>query len=242
MPKYVSYAKVKQHYNVSAQTVQNWARRGSVRYKTIQNDTRKTWLYDLESIGEYIKSSDTSENTESKANNKNITVIYARVSSSKQKPDLERQKELLLKSFPDAEVMFDIGSGINFKRPSFRKLVTRVCRDEISTIVVTYKDRLARFGYELFEQLCNEHSTKILVYSKNTGVTENDEDELKEDLLSIVNVFVAKSNGKRSGFLKHQRKLKELENKEKESLDNIEIEFETESKQYTEDTLISNNE
>ncbi len=209
MSRYVTYAEVRKVYQVCPQTVQNWAKQGRIRYKAIQNATRKTWLYDLDSIGELVESSNVEANR-SEASRNDHTVIYCRVSSKKQEPDLVRQRDLLSKAFPDAEIMEDIGSGLNYQRHAFSKLVKRICRDEIAQIVVTYKDRLLRFGFELFEQLCQEHGTKIMVYCKTDDVDrEHAENELKDDLLSIVNVFVARNNGKRSANLRKQRKEQE---------------------------------
>lgn len=217
MSKYVPYHIVKKSYQVSSQTVRGWATRGQIKYKTIQNANRKTWLYDLDSIGKLI---DTSTKATEDATNKihtDCTVLYCRVSSRKQEADLKRQEELLIKAFPDAEVIKDIGSGLNYKRPGFSKLVRRICRNEISRVVVTFRDRLLRFGYELFKQLCDEHSTQLMVYGfgqddKSIDHSEaRNEFELKEDLLSIVNVFVARNNGKRAAYMRKQRKIQAAE-------------------------------
>ena len=154
------------------------------------------------------------------------TIIYCRVSSKKQIPDLERQQTLLETAFPDSETITDIGSGINFNKPGLSRLVEMVCRQQISRIVVTFKDRLLRFGYELFQKMCKEHSVQIVVYTDQQPSEHADEDmettELQEDLLSIVNVFVARRNGKKAGVLRRLRK------------------DQSESKQCTEDQTISN--
>lgn len=205
MSKYVTFSKVKEVYDISAQTAQNWAKNGNINYKAIQNRTRKTWLYDIQSIGEYI------ENNQKKKLKETYTVIYCRVSSKKQEPDLIKQIELLTSKFPDTEVIQDIGSGLNYKRNGFTKLVERICRNEISKIVVTYKDRLMRFGNELFEKICEEHNCKILVYSQEFTSNQpelaekHETKELQEDLLNIINVFIARRNGKRAGQLKKER-------------------------------------
>ena len=227
-PRYEKYSKVKEVYDVSPETLRNWARRGSIRYKCVQNEHNKTWLYDIESIGEYLQNStDKIEGEEEKLGKRPIRVIYTRVSSIKQKADLERQQELLLSAYPDAKVIQDIGSGINFHRPGFSKLVRDVCRDRISNIVVTYKDRIARFGYELFEQVCKEHGTTILVHSQINRPTDDNE-ELKDDLLSIINVFVASNNGKRAAMLKKERKALAQRNSESEAISKGGTEKETE--------------
>lgn len=210
MARYVGYSEVKKHYKVGTETVRNWARNGSIGYKTIQNAKKKTWLYDLESIGKLVD-----KHTAKKPEGRKI--IYARVSSKKQEEDLKRQIDLLKEKYPDYELIKDIGSGLNFKRPGFTKLVEGVCRNDIQEIVVTYRDRLCRFGQELFEQICEEHKCKIVVLSQVNQTTEVSEtEELQEDLLSIVNVFVARRNGKRAGQLKQIRR----EAKEKKDQEN----------------------
>lgn len=211
MPKYVTYKKIKQLYDIGPETIRNWAKKGYIEYKTIQNEHRKTWLYDIESIGNYVNNKD--------KKNKFVRILYARVSNKKQEEDLKRQIELLQNQFKNDEIISDIGSGLNYQRPGFRQLVARVCRGEIQQIVVTFKDRLIRFGFELFEQICEENGCKILVLSKELLLYDIDESEketreLQEDLLSIVNVFVARRNGRRAGQLKKQR-AQEKRNQEK---------------------------
>lgn len=208
-PRYETYTEVKKIYNVSPETVKNWARNGSIRYRCVQNTTRKTWLYDIDSIGEYLQNNtDNVERAEEKAGRRPVRIIYTRVSSAKQEADLQRQQELLLTAFPDTEIISDIGSGLNFHRPGFTKLVRQICRDRVSQVVVSYRDRIARFGYELFELLCKEHNCSILVYGEQLDDNHavDRETELKDDLLAVVNVFVASHNGKRAAALKRERK------------------------------------
>ncbi|KAG2770771.1 hypothetical protein PC129_g5191 [Phytophthora cactorum] len=83
-----------------------------------------------------------------------------------------------------------------------------VCREQIGRIVVTFKDRLLRFGYELFEKMCKEHNVQIVVYGDEQRSEQESQDletqELQEDLLFIVNVFVAR--GKKAGILRRLRR------------------------------------
>ena len=208
MSKYETYTKVKQIYAVSPETLRNWARKDQIRYKCIQNANRKTWLYDINSIGEYLqKDTTTIMSEEEKKGLRPSRIIYIRVSSKKQAADLERQRELLSLAFPDTEIISDIASGLNFHRHGFTSLVQGICRDKYTQVVVTFKDRIARFGYELFELLCKEHGCSILVYGDGINTEpRDDESELKDDLLAVVNVFVASHNGKRSAMLKKERK------------------------------------
>ena len=211
MSQFVHAKKIRLHYDVSAQTLRNWARRGRINYKTIQIGTRKTWLYELSSVGRIIQG----EHNSSKDIYKRV--LYTRVSSQKQKADLERQNEFLQKAYPDSEIISDIGSGLNDSRRGFCSLVEQVCKGEIQEIVVTYKDRLTRFGFDMFNQVCREHGCKIVVWSQDNHLEDvevSETRELQEDLLSVINFFVARRNGKRAGALRRERKKAENNKKE----------------------------
>jgi predicted site-specific integrase-resolvase len=211
MPRYVSSAKVREVYEINAQTLRGWAVKGVINARSITNTSgRKTWLYDLESIGRCMDTNLDQSSQDGDGHQQKPTIIYCRVSSNKQVPDLERQQTLLSSAYPDSEIITDIGSGLNYNKPGLSKLVGLVCREQISRIVVTFKDRLLRYGYELFEQICKEHNVQIVVHADQLNDGEGNEDvetqELQEDLLAIVNVFVARRNGKKAGMLKRLRK------------------------------------
>lgn len=202
MSKFVSYAEIKKVYGVSPQTLRNWAAQHLIDYRTIQHPGRKTWLYDIESIGKHINGVRSEPvGSETKAGVlRSRTVLYCRVSTAKQSADLERQSDLLQKSFPNGEIIKDIGSGVNFHRPGLTRLVRRICRGKVSEIVVTYRDRIARFGYELFKLVCDQHACKIVVLSE--GEETVTEDDLQHDLFSVISLFVSSANGKRSAFFR----------------------------------------
>jgi len=84
---------------------------------------------------------------------KKRNICYARVSSHSQKEELENQKNILKKVYPDYELLYDIGSGINFKRKNSLKIIEYGLNNELETLVVTYKDRLCRIGYDLIDTL-----------------------------------------------------------------------------------------
>jgi predicted site-specific integrase-resolvase len=111
---------------------------------------------------------------------------------------------MMKKLYPSYEVITDIGSGLNFKREGLNKLLEVAVEGELEELVIAYKDRLARFGYELIENLIKRYSNgKITVVNEDEEKTP--EEELVEDVLAIMNVFVAKNNGLR----KYKKKLKE---------------------------------
>lgn len=209
MPRYVSSAKVRKVYDISAETLRKWALKGAVDARAIQNTGgRRTWMYNLESIGTCLDGENSQLLSSTSQDNQKPTIIYCRVSSKKQLPDLERQQALLSDAFPDSEVITDIGSGLEFNKPGFARLVQLVCREQISRIVVSFKDRIMRFGFELFQQICKEHNVQILVFTDKfeQDDQESETTELQQDLLSIVSIFVSKHNGKKSYMFRKLRK------------------------------------
>jgi predicted site-specific integrase-resolvase len=128
--------------------------------------------------------------------------IYARVSSSTQKNDLERQVETLKlwvsKNFPNAEyiIITDVASGLNEDRRGLRKLIEMARRGEIQAIVIAYRDRLTRFGFEYLKTLFNTLGVDVYV-----AFQEEPKDyvqELVEDFIEIVTSFASRIYGKRS--------------------------------------------
>lgn len=125
-------------------------------------------------------------------------VLYARVSSAKQRNDLERQQQFLRDHLPDQHPgpcydISDVGSGLNFKRPGLLRLLGLVKAGSVREIVVASRDRLARFGFELIEWLCSECSTKLVVLDNSDCAPE---DELGKDLMAIVQVYCCRWNGR----------------------------------------------
>jgi putative resolvase len=135
-------------------------------------------------------------------NKKNI--CYCRVSSAKQKEDLERQITYMKEKYPNHEIIKDIGSGLNMNREGLKKIIDMSINGEINELVITYKDRLARFGYEMIERLIKEYSGgKIIIINKKEEETPTE--EITKDIMSIMNVYVAKVNGLR----KYKNQIKE---------------------------------
>lgn len=129
-----------------------------------------------------------------------IRYAYCRVSTRAQKEDLERQVQFFRDKYPDYTIVKDIGSGLNFKRKGLNSILEQIQRGNVEEIVVTHKDRLSRFGFELIEkilQMCS--GGKIVVLD-----TESDspQQELINDLVSIITVFSSRIYGLRSGSIK----------------------------------------
>jgi predicted site-specific integrase-resolvase len=131
--------------------------------------------------------------------------IYARVSSHNQKPDLERQIEILKIKYPNYKLISDIGSGINLNRRGLRLIIDQAIMGKINEIVIVYKDRLCRFGYELIEDLIKKYSNGKIIILENK-INKDVKEELVDDVLQIMNIFVAKINGLR----KYKKKIENI--------------------------------
>ena len=205
--KYIAPSKLTKQFDITSGTLRNWAEAGKIRYLRPNNRRR---IYNVEDVIKIFGI--TPKEVQKK------TVIYARVSSSHQKEDLERQIELLKASYPEAHLIKDVGSGLNWNRHGFNSLLELVYKGDVSTVVVTYKDRICRFGFELVDWIFKKASVKLVVLGADT-ITEDASRELSDDLLAITTVFVAKNNGIRAGQLRKLRIVKEREegsSKEKE--------------------------
>ncbi len=129
--------------------------------------------------------------------NKKINICYVRVSTYGQKDDLERQKKYMLEKYPEYELIEDIGSGINFNRKGLRRIVKMAIEGKINKLVVAYKDRLTRFGYDLIEDLIREYSGGQIIIENEKEERKEPKEELVDDVLQILNVYTAKMNGLR---------------------------------------------
>ena len=128
---------------------------------------------------------------------KRETVIYARVSTNKQKRDIRNQIEEL-KSFcfqrgwKINNIYQDIASGISFdKRTDFFLMLDQILNHKIERVVISYKDRLSRVGFELFSNLFNKFGTQIIIMSE-TGSKKLDSEEIFEEIVSLLHCYSMK--------------------------------------------------
>ena len=124
-----------------------------------------------------------------------VTICYCRVSSVKQKDDLERQVAFMQERFPAAEVIRDIGSGINFKRKGLRTLLERLMQGSKLKVVIAHRDRLARFGIGIIQYLIEQNGDELVVLDQTV---HSPQEELTADLLAILHVFSCRMHGLRS--------------------------------------------
>lgn len=188
MSKYYSINKFSKILGVSAQTLRNWDNNGKLHpHHTSTNGYR---YYSHEQLNQVMNI---------KPNLDRIVIGYCRVSSNKQKDDLERQVEnmklYLTAQGKPFEIITDIGSGINYKKKGLRELIKLITQNKVDKIVVLYKDRLLRFGFELVEYIASLYGCEIEIID-NTEKSE--QQELVEDLVQIITVFSCKLQRKRA--------------------------------------------
>ena len=186
--KYYSAKEVTRILGVTAQTLRNWDKQNKLKPSYTKSNGYR--YYSEESILSY---------TQERKTKKDIHVIgYARVSSEKQVDDLDRQIDNLNKyisnKYASFEIISDVGSGINYKKPGLLKLIDKINKKEVDLIIVLYKDRLLRFGFELIEYFAYINNVKIEVLDK---IDKEEEQELVEDLVQIITMYACKLKGRR---------------------------------------------
>jgi putative resolvase len=198
--------KVRELLNITQKTLNNWIKFDKIKYTKINSNHIEyddDFVYNL--IGQ-------------KSTKKRLNIIYSRVSLPKQKNDLTTQTERLYNfainnGFIIDKQFEDIKSGMNFSdRKYFNQLLELVFNKEIDIIFIENKDRLARFGFELLEQTFKMFGTKIIVTSNVENKTY--EQELTEDLVSIIQHFLMKSYSNRRKLNKMKQDLLENNNTE----------------------------
>jgi predicted site-specific integrase-resolvase len=124
-------------------------------------------------------------------------VCYCRVSTHGQADDLTRQVKYMSENYKDYEIITDIGSGINFKRKGLRQIMDYATEGCLAELVLTYRDRLCRIGWDMLEYLMTTHSdTNIIIENEDEERTPSQ--EISDDIIQIITVYSAKINGKRS--------------------------------------------
>ena len=178
--KFVTPEEARRHYDVTNNTLRKWDKEGKI--ETIRVGTHRRYKIEVK--------------PQTSNNSNREKICYARVSSYDQKEDLERQINTLKDRFVGYRVVKDIGSGLNFKRKGFNAVLESAVKGNIEEIVVTNRDRLCRFGFELLESILKINNGRIVVlYDED----KSPDQELVEDVLSIITVFSAKLYGRRSG-------------------------------------------
>lgn len=173
MAKYVKPNEAANTLGVCLRTLRRWEANGNISTVKTPSGQRR---YDIE---KFIKK-------ESEPDRGRATVVYARVSTRPQKADLDRQVERLSTLYPGAEVVKEVGGGLNLRRKGLINILGRVLRGDIAIIVVAHKDRLARFGFDIIEWLCEQFDCKIVVLNQ---ISLSPHAELVQDIVAILHSF-----------------------------------------------------
>lgn len=183
---------------VSVKTLQRWDREGVLKANRTPTN-RRYYTYN-----QYLQF----KGIQAENDTRDI-VIYARVSTTGQKDDLKNQTEFL-KQFCNAKGIIvnqcieDFGSGLNYNRKKWNKLLEEVMENKIKTIIISDKDRFIRFGFDWFEKFCEKFNTNIIIVN-NEALSPNE--ELVQDIISILHAFSCRLYGLR----KYKKQIKEDE-------------------------------
>jgi putative resolvase len=174
---------------VSVRRLQIWDKEGKIRCIRTPGERRIPEGEIKRIIG--IKEADTRKKA----------VIYTRVSSHDQKGDLEKQKQSLLKyakskGYEITSILEDVGGGLNEDRKSLRKLFNMVENKEIGVVIISFKDRLTKFGFKYLKRYFTSHNVRIEVV--NGEEPKHTHEELVEDLIALVTSFAGKLYGLKS--------------------------------------------
>ena len=185
---------------VTKQTLRDWDKAGKLKpYKVAESGYR---YYSEEQYNSHFNIK--------RPHVERIVIGYCRVSSNKQKDDLKRQidsvKTYMIAKGYRFDTVTDIGSGINYNNKGLMRLLEMVVANKVEKIVILYKDRLVRFGFELIVNMCKQYGTEIEIID---ATEKNQEQELVEDLIQIVTVFSCRLQGKRAN--KARKMIKEMQ-------------------------------
>ncbi len=195
--EFLPIGKVAKRLGVSTQTIRRWQKEGKIQ--ELRSPTNRR-LYSVREVKRIMG-----------VRHSELVVIYARVSSAKQKADgnLERQVERLKRYAEDhgyevMRVFQEQASGINENRKPLQHLMTMAEQREFQRLLIESPDRLARFGFRYLERYLKSHG--VIIESTHAKEPKTSQEELVEDLLTIITVFSARLYGKRSQEFREKTK------------------------------------
>jgi len=186
MEKLYTLKEAKKLLGITTKTIQRWDKEGKIRVVRTIGGRRRIPESEIKRV--------------LGVKEERVVVGYARVSSTTQKDDLERQKQLIHsyakdKGYGEIQILSDVGSGLNENRKNFLKLLEAVAERKVSRVIVVYEDRLTRFGFERLRKMFQTFGTTIEVINSKEKTPQ---EELVEDLITIVSHFAGKLYGMRS--------------------------------------------
>ncbi len=184
----ITIGKAAKEAGVTVETLRSWEKAGKIKSERTKGGHRR---YEIEEVESYANRDRKTEK---------VTAIYGRVSTAARKNDLEMQKQVLQLYCASKgwkyKIVEDIGSGLNYNKKGLLELIKLIESNQIERIVLNYKDRLLRFGSEIIFEICKYHGVEIVILNEDEIKTY--EEELVEDVLSIITVFSSKLYGSRS--------------------------------------------
>jgi len=172
---YLPSRKAAESLGVHPNTLRKWADSGKIKYIRTASGQRR---YDVKDyIGQDMQIR---------------TICYCRVSSYKQKDELQKQVKYMQEKFPEAEIVKDIGSGISFRRKGLRTILEHAINGNKLRVVSAHRDRLARFGFDLIKWIIEKSGGELVVQNESSFSPEQ---ELVQDLLTILHVFSCRMHG-----------------------------------------------
>ena len=210
--RFIKIGEAAKLLGVSVQALRNWEMEGKIMPSHRTPGGQR--MYDL---AELLGVNDLSS----------PTIAYARVSSSDQKEDLERQHAVLEafcnKNGWQTEIIRDLGSGMNYNKKGLLHLLELMVHGQMSRLVLTHKDRLLRFGAEIVFRICELKGIEVVIINK--GEQPSFEEELTRDVMEIMTVFCAKLYGRHSH--KSKKMAQEIDKIVSEEKEQLEMQFGT---------------
>lgn len=191
---FVTAKEARKELCCSNTTLMRWKRLHKINVKVLSS---KKVLYDIDSINLNL-------------NKHRKNVIYARVSNTKQFNDLQTQieiiKEYCIKNGVKIDTVYkDIASGMNENRKEFNLMLNDIIKGDVETVYISFKDRLTRFGFDYFKTIFSKYNTNIVILDEIEESNKTFQDELTEDLISIIHHYSMKLYSNR------RKKFKEIE-------------------------------
>ena len=191
--EYISILEASKITGLSIQTIRKLGDKKEIKCFKTPSGHRRFNKQDLE------KFCDSNTINEEKSENTQVNYIYTRVSSKKQLDDLSRQIKYIQQQKPEYSSYIsisDIASGINFKRKGLQTILDSCLQGVIGEVIVAHRDRLSRFGFDLIKLIIEKAGGTITVIDDTQH--KSTEQELAEDLLSIIHIYSCRQMGKRS--------------------------------------------
>lgn len=172
---------------VTTQTIRDWDKAGKIKTVRSEGNQRRVPLSEVEERTQQIS--------------RRTALVYARCSTQKQSENLERQVGRLLEyanaKYCSVELFKDIGSGLNENRRQFKKLLKRLADPDVECVVVEYKDRLSRYGFDTFRGYCESLGVAVDVVQQRDSIEF--EQEFAEDIVALIASYSARLYGRRGG-------------------------------------------